>query len=582
MKERTDIENIISESFEQFSVIPSEAVKQRIDRSMFFLNLFHFHQVKLFVGTGLFTVVTGVVLYFSLFNNSNTDLQNSNVSNLKNAETTIESINNEVTTENKLKQKEGNNVKEIASQLTMTETGEKKPSLNSLNNKKENTNNLNLKSEKNSVQNTENKSKVPLTKANNSIEQNTYRLENSKKIALLRSSQLLAMTKNNETNNVDLKNQNLITKNENIETNQELNQKKDIKFNESAEIVSNSNEINKSEINKNFNPNFDINSKAELNSKIIYEKMFLLQFDKFASESETYNMNLLTIDSALLKEYLKIQNRWFIDFYWMPSSTTSLYKTKNTEFENFIEQKNNAVQSSLSYNSFGLSAGFFKNNMMLKTGIGYTNLSDKYNYNLILNNPTEKINIKFNNNPYDFEQNGNYYNIDTVGGYYHYTFMQDSIIHLFDSTWVDITDSNIVNMYDSTKFIQYDSLKNKSYLNNYQYFEIPISIGYRFQYNNFEITPEVGIITGFLYKKEGINISNDLKNNETYIQTFPYKQFIISGTLAININYNISENLGIFIEPAYRQTIASVYKSSSIIQGNSKTFVIKFGIRKKF
>ncbi|OFX18959.1 MAG: hypothetical protein A2033_01390 [Bacteroidetes bacterium GWA2_31_9] len=557
MTDNKDIEKLIFDSLENLSVTPTETVKKRIDKTMFFQNMIHFHAVKLIIGTSLFTVITGVVLYFSLLNNSSVDLQSSNIQNSKIVEKATVLINNEPSTENEFSTEQNTNIledskeKKIASyistrlndHLAMTETDKtqttekvKLSNINSSKNKKVNSDNIVSNSENNSVKITENKSNASIAKANItkneiSTEINLNTLNNQKEISSYISTRLndhLAMTKNSEVNN-------------------------------------------------SFN-----RTETSLNSEIYYSKMLSLPFEQIPFETETYNMNLLAIDSALLKEYLKAQNRWFLDIFWMPSLSSTFYKTDNIEFEKLIEQKNNAVQNSLSYNSFGISGGFFKNNIMFKVGLGYTNIADNYNFSLILNNPSEKTNLIFNNNHYDFEQNGTYYNIDTVGGYYHYTYVQDSIIHLYDSSWVDITDSSTVNMYDSIRFIQYDSLKNKEYLNNYTYFEIPLSFGYRFQYNNFEITPEFGIITGYLYKKEGINISNDLQNNETYIRTFPYKLFIISGTVAININYNISENLGIFIEPAYRQTIASFFNSSSTIKGNSKTFVIKFGIRKKF
>lgn len=632
MTDNKDIEKLIFDSLENLSVTPTETVKKRIDKTMFFQNMIHFHAVKLIIGTSLFTVVTGVVLYFSFMNNSNADFQSSNIQNSKIVEKATVSINNEPSTENKFSTVQNTNIledskeKKIASYLAMTEAEKtqttengKLSKSNSSKSKKVNSNNIVSNYENNSVKIAENKSNVPNTKANIaknelSTEQNTNRTENSKEIA---SS--LAMTEKNSSisenpkSKVEIESPDLISKdkisenekvideniisNSSVPTESNFNNLEQTKLtNENTEIKSDNNidlaqnNVKNEELlnitngeNNIADNNIQTNiSSNDLEFEIIYNKMSSLPFQKMENKTEDYNMNLLAIDSNLLKEYLKAQNRWFLDFYWMPSLSSTFYKTDNAEFEKLIEQKNNAVQSSLSYNSFGISGGFFKNNMMIKAGLAYTNLADNYNFSLILNNPTEKTNLVFNNNHYDFEQNGTYYNIDTVGGYYHYTYVQDSIIHLYDSSWVDITDSSTVNMYDSIRFIQYDSLKNKKYLNNYTYFEIPLSFGYRFQYNNFEITPEVGIITGFLYKKEGMNISNDLKNNETYIHTLPYKQLIISGTLAININYNISENLGIFIEPAYRQTIASFFNSSSIIKGNSKSFVVKFGIRKKF
>lgn len=599
MTDNKDIEKLIFDSLENLSITPSEMVKKSIDKKMFFLNMIHFHAVKLIIGTSLFTVVTGVVLYFALFNSPESNLQNNNILNIHQIESnSVTATNNEISiikenisTENNQIISENNNTK-IASNLAMT-AHDSTFEIKSLKNKKVNSDNIVSKSENNSVKITENKSNVPHTKANivkneDSTEQNT----NSKEIASYISTCFdsaqqpplndhLAMTENSEPNNVDLTNQDLITKNEDIVSNKELSDNSNIEYDEKVKKES---DINKTlNINSNTEINNNIkNAETDLNSEIIYHKMLMLPIEQIDYEQETFKMNLLAIDSALLNEYLKAQNRWFLDFYWMPSLSTTFYKTDNAEFENLIEQKNNAVQNSLSYNSFGISGGFFKNNMTIKAGFGYTNLADNYNFSLILNNPTEKTNLVLNNNHYDFEQNGTYYNIDTVGGYYHYTYVQDSIIHLYDSAWVDLTETNVVSIYDSVKYIQHDSLKNKTYLNNFKYFEIPLSFGYKFQHNNFEITPEVGIITGFLYKKEGMNISNDLKNNETFTHTLPYKQFIISGTLAININYNISENFGIFIEPAYRQTIASFFNSSSIVKGNSKSFVVKFGIRKKF
>lgn len=607
MTGKDDIENFISESFENFSVTPSETVKKRIDKTMFFQNMVHFHLAKLIIGTALFTTITGVVLYFSLFNSHESNLQISNISNSNKIEINSTTANNNdiiiqenISNENNLTNSEDNKAQTVSSITTYSNDhlaiSKENKTVNFAEENSSNSEIISSTAENKMDKANDIKYKATPTENNISKKNQTIKneiFENIKPKVESKSPDLITENKKTENEKVidyniitnipaqaetnsNNSNQNLLTyENADINNNSNIDLAKENVKNENLTDRNNSKNII---ANKNLQTNISGN---DLGFEIIYNKMSSLPFQKMENKTEEYKMNLLAIDSNLLKEYLKAQNRWFLDLYWMTSSSTSFYKTDNSEYDNFIEQKNNAVQTSFSFNSFGLHTGFYRNNIQFKTGFGYTNITDKYKFTLILNNPTEKTNLIFNNNPYDFEQNGTYYNIDTIGGYYHYTFMQDSIIHLFDSSWVDITDSNIVNMYDSVQFVQYDSLKNKEYLNNYSYFEIPLSIGYRFQYNNFEITPEAGIIAGYLYKKEGINISNDLNNNETYIKTFPYKKFIISGSLALNINYNITENLGIFIEPSYRQTIASFFNSSSIIKGNSKSFMLKFGIRKK-
>lgn len=577
MSEKRNIEDFISDSFENFEVQPSEMLKQRIDKRMLFINLIYFHKKKVFLLFSLICFILFGIFYFDA--NEKTLSENEIITNTNN-NNSIEVLNNNVKQKN-------NSI--IQNELVKTDIqekrqlGEKQKSVEEklLNNeinsqntyaeevverefKKEDSNNIYVKKAKFSKGN-EQKSK-------------------QKGSEVFTDSRNINST-NIEENGSDDKNQ---TTNINLASVPISND------NETNELIAQIDDLTLKEINVNKNiialededtesSNINVSNTLEENYYRILpiEKLSgLIDNTKFLNPN--YNLVGTMIDTMLINEFLKKQNTWFVDFYWAPSNIKISYNTNNEEFKAITDYKNGALTNTISYKSFGIRGGFVKNNMVFQTGLDFLNISENYKYDLILNNLHDKLNLVFNNNPYDYEQDGSYYDIDTIGGYYHYTYVQDSIIHVGDSSWVDITESNLVNMYDSVLTTEYDSLKNKSYLNKYLYIEIPFTIGYKFQFGNIDLTTGGGIAMGYLIKKSGNNISEDLQNNEVSIENLPYRKINLAGLLYFNVSYNITEKIGVWIEPTFRKSLISMYKTDYVLQRKSNAIMLKIGARIKF
>ncbi|HBX51650.1 MAG: hypothetical protein A2W98_02225 [Bacteroidetes bacterium GWF2_33_38] len=587
MSEKRNIEDFISDSFETFEVQPSEMLKTRIDRKMFFVNLIHFHKTKIALVVCLICFILFGIFYFPsnenalknaeliesnnqnnfsiAFNENANPSKNSNISNHKNLITESQTENNsniqkEIEHNNTLQTKTISNQESINNELDKVKTANQIPVKND-------------KSEEASVIKSEqniDKSDSDSKKGNLSINENANSENYLNNIPNPSTNLGPSIIINKDITAKDLSNQH----------NEEIND-------ESQLYSSNANNVGTNELNTIFETPKLSNSEETLSIENNYSQIYKMnKLSGLIQNTELKNINYyLTgtmIDTSFIQEFIKKQKSWFVDFYWTSLTTITSYKTENEEFKTLAEQKNDAFSNTISYNSFGFRGGFSKNRMLFQAGLDLINISENYNYELILNNPHDNLDLIFNNNPYDFEQDGQYYDIDTIGGYYHYTYVQDSIIYVGDSSWVDITELNLVNMYDSVLTTVYDSLKNKSYLNKYSYFEIPFTVGYKFQFGNIDITSGGGIATGILFKKSGSNISEDLQNNEVSIENLPFRKISLTGIIYMNINYNITEKISLFIEPTYRYSIISSYKSDAILQRKSNAIMLKIGARIKF
>lgn len=486
--------NTISKSFENFSIQPSINLKKKINRSLFFVNLYHYHLNKLIALT---SVIALIIILLTVYADVDSDFLNyktrTNVNNIE----------------------------------------------------KENLSD-------NNIENVESKDKTV-------FEKDEYGIIYEKKT--IKESEFNIPEKHFEKINFIGKNNKINAANNITKTNllsEYINEESLLEDRKNNELYSN-----------NFSLIDDKNDEKFCQLKPI---------SIFKNEIVEH---LSYIDSGLIEVFYKKHNYWFLDIYTNPSIRNVNYMSNNVEFDDFTKFKNDAFVNSLSNFSIGFNIGYSKNKMQFTTGINFNQNIEKYSYKILLVNPIEMYDLNYNNSPYDFISNNNYYNIDTIGGYYHYTFVQDSIIHVFDSTWVNITDTSLVNAFDTIRYTKYDTLENKEYINKYYSLRIPIIVGYKLQYQNIDFTLNAGLLNNILLLKKGNNIADEGSNKEIEIKTYPNKIYTISGLISINMNYNFNENLGIFIEPAFIKGLTNTYKSNYLMSKNNIDYSLKIGIRKK-
>ncbi|NQU31671.1 MAG: hypothetical protein HQ521_00410 [Bacteroidetes bacterium] len=210
------------------------------------------------------------------------------------------------------------------------------------------------------------------------------------------------------------------------------------------------------------------------------------------------------------------------------------YRTISSEpqFEGFKNYRieNEKFTSNLSY---GIKLNYQYKNWVLSTGLDYTTISEELNYKLY-----ETV----------VDPDGGYFNIDTIWAFFYN--QEDNIVPMaigYDRTWVD-------------------EYKNENYqinnTNHYSYIEIPVQLGYKFNFKKFSVCLSVGASFGFLYSIAGkLPLPNsidfvELEKNSKYIETS-----ITNLNLGLVLEYSITPNYGIYIKPFYKHGMNSIYKN---------------------
>ncbi len=226
------------------------------------------------------------------------------------------------------------------------------------------------------------------------------------------------------------------------------------------------------------------------------------------------------------------------------------WRTINSEpkYEDFKNYRieNEKLTSNLSY---GIKFNYQYKNWVISTGLDYTTIGEELNYNLY-----ETV----------VDPDGGYYDVDTIWAFFYN--QDDNVVPMiigYDRTWVD--------EYKDEKF----QINNT---NLYSYIEIPVQLGYKFNFQKFSVCPTIGTSFGFLYSAVGrlpLPNSNDfvdLEKKTKYLETS-----ITSFNLGMELEYSITPNYGIYLKPFYKRGMSSIYVNYPLSAVYSSVG-IKFGI----
>ncbi|MBU0489080.1 MAG: hypothetical protein KKA07_16175 [Bacteroidetes bacterium] len=256
------------------------------------------------------------------------------------------------------------------------------------------------------------------------------------------------------------------------------------------------------------------------------------------------------------------------------------FKSTDVELQPFVDQMKNAFKPEFSPVLAGASFGLHLRNISFSGGFQYLSFTEEYNYGDILSNPQEKWDLEFNGARFDFEETGQFYRIDTTGGYYHYTYIADSIVHVWDSSYVYKTDTSQVDVFDSIRSVYYDSLKNQVVKTRFSVFEFPITMGFSIGGGKILWEARVGVIPRWIKGVSGEMFSLDDKyervNPEDII---PYKQFSLAGMASLSASYFISEKMAIFGEAFCRRDVFSVINKDFSMSKKNTMFGLKAGLK---
>jgi hypothetical protein len=277
-----------------------------------------------------------------------------------------------------------------------------------------------------------------------------------------------------------------------------------------------------------------------------------------------------TIGYNYLGEPIVIEKSFFsFDLGYTPYLHSYSFVLSNPELlENYKLYSEN-INPCLSH-AYSLGLAYNYNNFRIESGLSYFSLND---------NLSQTVQI-----------------FDTVTKYY-YNYFDTEILHLDTTMILDLdqyllgnivyipyVDSSFITVLDSTQMPYLDTVltdKNLISASTYHFIDIPIIVGYQFNYGNFAITPKAGIITGVLVKRGG-NCYNVMDGQIHNSDLLPNNKFIFDYYSAINLQYKTGKHVSLFVEPHFRGNLNSLYQKNYAISQKSRKFGLKTGVSIRF
>jgi len=144
--------------------------------------------------------------------------------------------------------------------------------------------------------------------------------------------------------------------------------------------------------------------------------------------------------------------------------------------------------------------------------------------------------------------------------YYHYSYRLDSVIHTLDSIYTTEYDTIYLPDYVTTRWQHYDSLKRAEWKETFHIIEIPISLGYSFNYKAIDFSVNGGLILGYITGTK----YHTYAGRESVLSYVPVKSFYsykslqLSWIVSLSGTYWLGRHTGIEISPYYRRSIINL------------------------
>lgn len=272
-----------------------------------------------------------------------------------------------------------------------------------------------------------------------------------------------------------------------------------------------------------------------------------------------------------------IINSYSTGFMFSPFFTT--WRKFNNPVISLSKQKNYSI---------GIDAELEIDRWIFSSGLYFTEFNQNARFDFTVENiDTLNITQIIPHNETHYDTTGVTYELVTYDSIY----INPSNIN--DTVVITITDS--VPHYDiDTTVVTYNDTVNTAKIDTisrdtiaarnfvYRYTEIPLIFKFRFaEFGKFQIDIGAGFIAGFLIKYESFGYNSSTRtiiaHNKDDIHIF-----LPSLWLSAGINYHISDNFSIRLEPYYNPGLRSIYAKELAFIKIPDRYGLKFGIRYNF
>lgn len=245
---------------------------------------------------------------------------------------------------------------------------------------------------------------------------------------------------------------------------------------------------------------------------------------------------------------VKLKKNWVsIGFYVSPAYTAFTLKADDG-YQDHLQYRKDHESPAVSV-SGGLSIRVNIGNGFIQTGLEYSEYKQYRNYN---------------NSFKAFDSLNSYYRTDTIWGW------------VFDPPDVG---KPIILGYD-TVFVPVYNTTNEGY-NRWQYLEIPLIGGYRFNKGRVGFEAATGFSCSFLLDASGNVPHLTDKNRFTELGDMKdeMNKYLFNYILQLGFTYHITPAWSFNLSPFYKQNLNSVFKNNYPIEQKFRSFGINFGLK---
>lgn len=250
-------------------------------------------------------------------------------------------------------------------------------------------------------------------------------------------------------------------------------------------------------------------------------------------------------DSVVIRDSItlpsKKANKFEFRMFGGLSSVSSILKSENTNFSELFEQRKESIMSP----EIGLSVQYKLNQLSLGIGVSHYNYGENISFSSTISTNKDSIFI-------------DYFDITT-------TF--DSISGTFDTIYTPVFDTTQV----TTTIFEANNISNR-----YSKISIPLSIGYRFDFNKWTLAPQFNILFEFELNNSFRSYPNSSFNA---VSTIKPKNFQMSYMAQLEIRRNFN-NWYLYLSPFYRSNFSNTILNDNFsIKYNAIGVIIGMGVQ---
>ena len=305
-------------------------------------------------------------------------------------------------------------------------------------------------------------------------------------------------------------------------------------------VVANTNIVeNNSETNMIESNEIAANASILFND-IVNERMTNANLSNNERLLNTYAFSQTTANNLPLSiRSIKASTGFSIDLFGGPEFIHSPSEITYNEGDNISVKKKSSYIKDY---SFGANIKYHYNNLFIQSGLVYSNFGDVFSLN-------QENEIHDTSGGYYSYNINTYYTYDTLG--WDYDPLQPGVL-------VPILRSNIHTDTVITNWNSSDSLCYENELasaeTRYRYIEIPLMLGYKFGYRDWDFLISAGASYGFkVADKAEYTSSNKLSNLDEL--SSPYSNSNINGIVSLGIAYSINDKISVVLQPTYKTNL---------------------------